>query len=349
MIRYLTLLCLWIPFVLIACQEEDVEEIEGDEAGECDDGVDNDQDGATDCDDEGCVNATMCTGDDDDATSDDDDATPGDDDDATPGDDDDATPGDDDDATPGDDDDATPGDDDDSVGDDDDVTPPAWTQQFDYNFMANGAGGAGFVFTQTIYDDTDTLVCTTTAGGNADTFFGAGPGLQYYPYIDELISWLTTPGEVEESDSDCGDVGVIPYQGVVADGFHGTAWPLGVISCDYIDDEPSLAALFLGDDVFFGVGDGTFGSYCTDVGNYAELQYGTGPVEGIWLAPGSVGMIDHLGGTFEYFVPADNTTYASWMVKGLLMAASGNVYEPGPYLGEDDYVTVEFWQHGFTP
>ena len=40
-------------------------ELEGDDAGECDDGVDNDQDGLTDCDDDGCENATACTGDDD--------------------------------------------------------------------------------------------------------------------------------------------------------------------------------------------------------------------------------------------------------------------------------------------
>ena len=56
-------------------------EVEGDEAGECDDGVDNDQDGLTDCDDDGCENASACVGDDDDVTSDDDDDTTGDDDD----------------------------------------------------------------------------------------------------------------------------------------------------------------------------------------------------------------------------------------------------------------------------
>jgi hypothetical protein len=36
--------------------------IEGDEAGECDDGVDNDQDGTTDCDDSGCEAAFRCEG-----------------------------------------------------------------------------------------------------------------------------------------------------------------------------------------------------------------------------------------------------------------------------------------------
>ena len=57
------------------------EEIEGDEAGECSDGVDNDQDGVLDCDDEGCAIATACAGDDDDDDSADDDS--GDDDDST--------------------------------------------------------------------------------------------------------------------------------------------------------------------------------------------------------------------------------------------------------------------------
>ncbi len=44
---------------------------EGDEAGECSDGVDNDQDGLTDCDDDGCEAATSCSGDDDDIGDDD--------------------------------------------------------------------------------------------------------------------------------------------------------------------------------------------------------------------------------------------------------------------------------------
>ena len=57
---------------------------EGDDPGECDDGADNDRDGAFDCEDEGCAGAPVCAGDDDDA-ADDDDAT--DDDDAADDDD----------------------------------------------------------------------------------------------------------------------------------------------------------------------------------------------------------------------------------------------------------------------
>ena len=43
--------------VLPACDVE----VEGDERGECSDGVDNDQDGPTDCDDSGCATATACS------------------------------------------------------------------------------------------------------------------------------------------------------------------------------------------------------------------------------------------------------------------------------------------------
>ena len=96
--------------LLSACPAE----IEGDEAGECDDGVDNDQDGVTDCDDDGCAAATVCVGGDDDDVVDDDDAG---DDDSSVNDDDSALP-DDDDAV--DDDDSSLPDDDDDSGDDDD-------------------------------------------------------------------------------------------------------------------------------------------------------------------------------------------------------------------------------------
>ncbi len=80
----ITLICLGTMFLGCPASEHEYDdtvpaEIEGDEAGECDDGVDNDQDGSTDCDDDGCENATACTGDDD--TGDDDSA--GDDDDTT--------------------------------------------------------------------------------------------------------------------------------------------------------------------------------------------------------------------------------------------------------------------------
>ena len=52
----LCLLALCLLFVLPGCDTE----VEGDTAGECSDGVDNDQDGPTDCDDSGCATATAC-------------------------------------------------------------------------------------------------------------------------------------------------------------------------------------------------------------------------------------------------------------------------------------------------
>jgi hypothetical protein len=93
--------------------------VENNRPGDCSDGLDNDEDGLTDCEDSDCLSSSECAGDDDDTAGDDDD-TAGDDDD-TAGDDDDSA-GDDDD-TAGDDDDSA-GDDDDSAGDDDDSVPP---------------------------------------------------------------------------------------------------------------------------------------------------------------------------------------------------------------------------------
>jgi len=56
--------------LLLCCQDEGDVEIEGDDAGECSDGADNDLDGLFDCDDSGCEGSPDCAGDDD--TGDDD-------------------------------------------------------------------------------------------------------------------------------------------------------------------------------------------------------------------------------------------------------------------------------------
>jgi len=93
------LLSLTVP--LLACPAQDYE---GDVAGECGNGIDDDRDGLLDCDDPDCAGAPECQGDDDDAV-DDDDSGP-DDDDSGP-DDDDSGP-DDDDSGPDDDDSALP-------------------------------------------------------------------------------------------------------------------------------------------------------------------------------------------------------------------------------------------------
>ncbi|MBN93764.1 MAG: hypothetical protein CL928_06770 [Deltaproteobacteria bacterium] len=83
---------------------------EGNEPGECEDGIDNDGDGQEDCLDSGCVGAPVCN---------DEDAEGGD----GVGTDDDDSGSDDDDTTAADDDDTT-GDDDDTTGDDDDSAGP---------------------------------------------------------------------------------------------------------------------------------------------------------------------------------------------------------------------------------
>lgn len=49
-----------LSWTALACGPATVTELEGDEAGECDDAVDNDQDGATNCADSGCEDSGPC-------------------------------------------------------------------------------------------------------------------------------------------------------------------------------------------------------------------------------------------------------------------------------------------------
>jgi len=123
--RRLLALAAALSLAAIACNDialYDGPEREGDDPGECEDGADNDFDGAYDCDDSDCAGAPACADDDDAADDDDsgDDDDAADDDDATDDDDDDIVL-DDDDIAP-DDDDIAP-DDDDSADDDDDIAP----------------------------------------------------------------------------------------------------------------------------------------------------------------------------------------------------------------------------------
>jgi hypothetical protein len=135
--------------------------IEGEAPGECSDGIDNDQDGLTDCDDDGCVADPNCTGDDDDSAGDDDDSA-GDDDDSAPGDDDDSAPGDDDDSAPGDDDDSSspglPTGTDGCAVDDDCLSGVCW----DFSTYDPWCGGT--MCTQTCSTDTECHQLFTTLG-----------------------------------------------------------------------------------------------------------------------------------------------------------------------------------------
>ncbi len=95
--RNSSIICLGVSLLLAACptprDDDDAAEYEGDDAGECADGADNDRDGFFDCDDQDCLGAPDCGGDDDDDTADDDDTGDDDTGDDDTGDDDDSTAG----------------------------------------------------------------------------------------------------------------------------------------------------------------------------------------------------------------------------------------------------------------
>ncbi len=59
-----------VALLASACDGGGLDEYEGDEAGECDDGADNDGDGSADCDDDGCRGSPICRGGDGDADAD---------------------------------------------------------------------------------------------------------------------------------------------------------------------------------------------------------------------------------------------------------------------------------------
>ncbi len=150
----------WIA--LIGCPPGPGVQWEGDDAGECSDGNDNDEDGQVDCDDPGCVLSDECSTDDDDATGDDDDAT-GDDDDAT---------GDDDDTV--DDDDTA--DDDDTVDDDDTTTSTSISGDVDCEYPV---GNDFWLLDLTSGDTIDATVDTVSAADTFDPaiilYFGSDP------------------------------------------------------------------------------------------------------------------------------------------------------------------------------
>lgn len=139
--RWLKTMIVVAAVVLFAygCEEED-SELEGDDAGECSDGADNDLDGYFDCDDSGCFGSPDCEGDDDtsdDDVSDDDSGDDDDDDNDTSDDDDTALDGD-----PGDGGGAGedtpeynsgPGGNEDCLGEDTAVLDMPWLSQFLYD------------------------------------------------------------------------------------------------------------------------------------------------------------------------------------------------------------------------
>src|SRR6185436_10840445 len=62
-----------LAILLVSCSDGDsgpAEAYEGDAAGECDNGADDDRDGFFDCDDNGCMGSSVCAGSESDADTD---------------------------------------------------------------------------------------------------------------------------------------------------------------------------------------------------------------------------------------------------------------------------------------
>ena len=94
--RNLTLAPMFLVLAIAVVWSCNQEIVEGQHAGDCSDGADNDMDGLFDCDDDTCAGSPVCDGpgdDDDTSSSDDDDTSSSDDDDSMGPDDDDSSPG----------------------------------------------------------------------------------------------------------------------------------------------------------------------------------------------------------------------------------------------------------------
>ncbi len=231
---------------------------------------------------------------------------------------------------------------DDDAGDDDTSWPEdpwAFYQEATIGAVGGPQGGsAEVVVTWPILDDLQNEICAIEWQFEADVVYGPGQGPDFWPFIDETVTW-TTGGEAANS---CPQ----PFEQLFgADPWTMFAWvyhPMAFVSCEQVASNAALGDTFLGDDPMqLAPAEGTFEAWCQDGGPLYASALGTGPLEGIWLMGGYEGTLDGVG-QFGYFHPDDQTNVDSWMYLGLLMADAANPYEPGPGL-DGLYLTVPVW------
>jgi hypothetical protein len=224
---------------------------------------------------------------------------------------------------------------DDDAGDDDTWPDSPYGFHISVSFNASGASSTT-TFEHIMIDANQNDLCSVVFDFPGTTATGPGQGDDYYQYIDEVVEW--TSGT--EASNNCPADWAI-YKGDPVEWFMWYMHPLAFVSCDLVAQVGGLASTFLGDDAFDLGSDGTFGGYCNDFGPALQSALGSGPIEAMWLSPGTDGSLDGLG-NYAYFAPADTTNVAVWLAMGALMADAANTNEPTDGLN-GDYVTVPFW------
>ena len=222
----------------------------------------------------------------------------------------------------------------DSVG-----TPYGFMVEMGLEAVGGGAGGAATVeLVHTMIDVNQNPLCSVYFEFDADYTHGTGQGPDLWTEIDEVLTW-TAGGEVANS---CPSPDWAIYEGDAVEYYEWYWHPMAFVSCDHIA-AAGLGGALLGidDSGYIPTVDGTFGDYCASVGPEYESELASGPMEGVWLLPGSDGDLDGLG-NFNYFAPQSQANVETWMLMGLLMADASNPCEAINGLW-GRYVTVPFW------
>lgn len=198
------------------------------------------------------------------------------------------------------------------------------------------AGGPAITFlTHSIVDSDCNTLCHVDLELDGVHAYSQDQGDDFWWPLDQIVTW--TSGQ--ETANDCPPQWAF-YKGDPAVYFLWDLHPIAVVGCEQVAQDPALAATFVGDDPL-EIGDGTLGDYCAVTGPDLQAQLGSGPVEGVWLAPGLAGSLDALG-DYAYFPPADTTNVEVWMLMGLMMATVDNGDEPTIGL-EGMYLYHPFW------
>ncbi len=200
--------------------------------------------------------------------------------------------------------------------------------------------------TVTAYDGTPQQVgqeiCSQSLAFEASVSNAPGTyGDEYWDQIDGLVRWGGQEYPVENSCPwDPIDLWGVPWDEAMAwDSPFGPPFnPLTYVSCDRITSDVDLNDQHIGPDPYGMTQSTTLGEHCVDASEHMETNYGTGPMEAIWVMSVGDGV---LGADYEYFLSPDGNRY--WHYAGWIIEEAGNV--PGPGL-EGIYYGLMPWVWG---